>query len=58
MVKGEMKKEKTKYELIKPSNKSRKESEREHLFAAWAFWGHRSEDRTRMLKINSPYMVV
>ena len=55
MVKGEMKKEKTKQELMRPSNKSRKESEREHLFAAQAFWGHRSEDSTRRLKINSPY---
>ena len=51
--KGEMKKEKAKQELIGPANKSRKESEGEHLFAAQAFQGHRSEDSTLMLKINS-----
>ena len=37
--KGEMKKEKAKQELIRPANESRKESEREHSFAAKAFGG-------------------
>ena len=50
-----MKKEKAKQELIRPANESRKESEREHSFAAKAFWGNISEESTRILKINSPY---
>ena len=54
--KGEIKIKKAKQELqVRPANESRKESEREHLFAALAFQGHRREDSTRRLTINSPY---